>query len=117
MIYHLPHVGLRHAPIRDFRGTFQRGESGQGAVCGHLQLLCLPAGQGQRFGGEGGLPQVFVHTGALQLDFPGGRAGDGQALRRGQHRHDALQRLGRGQALQAPGRDLQAAGGGQLRQV
>ena len=47
----------------------------------------------------------FVSVGSrepLQPHLPRGRARDGQALRRGQHRHDALQLPGRRQAFKAP---------------
>ncbi len=56
-------------------------KAGKVAVCGHFQLLCLSAGQDQRTGGKGRISEIRVHSGSLQPDFPGGRAGNGQALR------------------------------------
>ena len=46
----------------------------------HLQLLCLADRQGQCPCEEGGLPEVRLHPGPLQPDFPRGRAGNGALL-------------------------------------
>ena len=51
----------------------------------------------------------------LQPHLPRGRARDGQALRRGQHRHDAIQLPGRRQTFKAPRRNEQAPRRGRLR--
>ena len=67
----------------------------------YIQLLCLAARQGQRLGGERGLYQICLRSGALQLDLPGRGTGDGTLLPGGEHCHDPLQRSGRRAAFQA----------------
>ena len=64
-----------------------------------------------------GFARFVSCSGALQPDFPGGRAGDGKTLRRRQHCHDPLQRFGGRAAFQAPRRDVQTPGRGQLCQI
>ena len=100
---------------RFWRGMTQAVKAGKARYIGISNCFAWQLCQGQRPGGKGGICKICFDSGALQPDFPGGRAGDDPLLSGGAHRRDPLQSAGGGPPFQKTGADHPSAGAGCLR--